>query len=287
MINTNFDNASFEKLLPLLTNEELNKDEKLRQKVLRFAFSKERYLAVLLQDGDITPRMATILEVTREKFAGFDWRLFRENMPSKFDAWSNSRMESSDTLTTRHLKIDACREQWLSVQEYIFEIAEKHKKGMRLEFTSICKAHLKLTKGEVDHPGKTRDLTDVVARVGGEWNQIFCLPAYLGEHLEEFESWINSELENSAKNPILLAAQVYQKFVTLHPFENGNGRMARFMMDYVLVRNDLPPPILNHDILDGQFTLKPVRGNKELLVEKIIIGMEKTYNCNSPDFDYR
>ncbi|MCJ8306174.1 MAG: Fic family protein [Nitrosopumilus sp.] len=41
-------------------------------------------------------------------------------------------------------------------------------------------------------------------------------------------------------NPVELAALVHLKFVTIHPFGDGNGRTTRLMMNYVLNKFDYP-----------------------------------------------
>lgn len=41
-------------------------------------------------------------------------------------------------------------------------------------------------------------------------------------------------------NPVELAALVHLKFVTIHPFADGNGRTTRLMMNYVLNKFDYP-----------------------------------------------
>ena len=41
-------------------------------------------------------------------------------------------------------------------------------------------------------------------------------------------------------NPVELAAVVHLKFVTVHPFSDGNGRVARLLMNFVLHRRRFP-----------------------------------------------
>ena len=41
-------------------------------------------------------------------------------------------------------------------------------------------------------------------------------------------------------NPVELAALVHLKFVTIHPFADGNGRISRLMMNFVLNRRGYP-----------------------------------------------
>lgn len=42
-------------------------------------------------------------------------------------------------------------------------------------------------------------------------------------------------------NPIELAAYTHAEFVKIHPFEDGNGRTSRLIMNYQLMRNDFLP----------------------------------------------
>lgn len=56
--------------------------------------------------------------------------------------------------------------------------------------------------------------------------------------LREFFEWFN---QNKNKlHPVHLAALVHLKFVTIHPFGDGNGRISRLLMNYVLNKNNYP-----------------------------------------------
>ncbi|MBI4399690.1 Fic family protein [Candidatus Micrarchaeota archaeon] len=56
--------------------------------------------------------------------------------------------------------------------------------------------------------------------------------------MRELIGWyrINKEL----MHPVELAAKFHTKFTSIHPFADGNGRMARLLMNYILQRNMLP-----------------------------------------------
>ncbi len=41
-------------------------------------------------------------------------------------------------------------------------------------------------------------------------------------------------------HPVELAARFHTKFTTVHPFADGNGRMARLLMNYILQANGMP-----------------------------------------------
>ena len=57
----------------------------------------------------------------------------------------------------------------------------------------------------------------------------------LTEEMTRFLSWFNS---TSDCDPVLKAALAHFWFVTIHPFEDGNGRIARAIADMALARAD-------------------------------------------------
>lgn len=82
------------------------------------------------------------------------------------------------------------------------------------------------------------------------------------------------QCHENRKNPIIFSAEAYQRFVTLHPFENGNGRTARMIMDYILQRFDILPPVMGDNVLDANFVLEPgTNKNFNPLIDTIIQGI--------------
>lgn len=59
--------------------------------------------------------------------------------------------------------------------------------------------------------------------------------AQLENEMQIFIDWFNLEQENDL---VLKSAIAHLWFVTLHPFEDGNGRMARALSDMLLARSD-------------------------------------------------
>lgn len=49
------------------------------------------------------------------------------------------------------------------------------------------------------------------------------------------------DLKNKNLNPIEKAAWVHAEFVVIHPFEDGNGRTSRMLMNYILMENGYLP----------------------------------------------
>ncbi|MBO7059967.1 MAG: Fic family protein, partial [Fibrobacter sp.] len=54
--------------------------------------------------------------------------------------------------------------------------------------------------------------------------------------MRKFVAWFNKN--ESRMNPVEFAAQVHKKFVFIHPFVDGNGRVARLLMNLALLRGE-------------------------------------------------
>jgi hypothetical protein len=58
-------------------------------------------------------------------------------------------------------------------------------------------------------------------------------------------SWYrNAALEH---HPIIVAAKLHYDFVLIHPFDDGNGRVSRLLMNYHLLRHGFPPVIIKSE----------------------------------------
>jgi Fic family protein len=53
-------------------------------------------------------------------------------------------------------------------------------------------------------------------------------------------NWYNSEEELGRLSPVELAALFHYRYIRIHPFEDGNGRIARLLVNYILSRHGLP-----------------------------------------------
>jgi len=112
-----------------------------------------------------------------------------------------------------------------------------------LSLDLVKKWHKKLfTQTKPDIAGLLRDY-DV--RIG---HSKFIPPPYTAVNLlaSGFFKWYN--VNKKKLNPVELAALVHLKFVTIHPFDDGNGRITRLMMNHVLNKFDYP--LMNIDYND-------------------------------------
>jgi Fic family protein len=70
--------------------------------------------------------------------------------------------------------------------------------------------------------------------------------------ITDFFKWYE---RNKAKtHPVELAALVHLKFVTIHPFGDGNGRISRLMMNFVLHKHGYPMLDILYENRSGYYT---------------------------------
>ena len=60
--------------------------------------------------------------------------------------------------------------------------------------------------------------------------------------MQELMEWYRDK--QATLHPINLAAMFHYKFVRIHPFDDGNGRVSRLLMNYVLLAHKLPPVVI-------------------------------------------
>jgi Fic family protein len=86
-------------------------------------------------------------------------------------------------------------------------------------------------------PGEYKKTPNSVRLANGEIFH-YTEPADVANEMAKLVAWFNEN--NGTENPVLLAALLHYRFVRIHPFDDGNGRTARLLMNYVFAKNNLP-----------------------------------------------
>ncbi|SDH78689.1 Fic family protein [Flavobacterium omnivorum] len=60
-------------------------------------------------------------------------------------------------------------------------------------------------------------------------------PFLVAKEMEDYFIWY--ETNKSSLHPIVLAAEMHERLVTIHPFIDGNGRTSRLVMNLILLQN--------------------------------------------------
>lgn len=75
----------------------------------------------------------------------------------------------------------------------------------------------------------------------------FAEPEETAAKMHDLLEWYRLRKEEPDINPIILAAEFHYKFIVIHPFDDGNGRMARILMNFILMTFQYPPVIIKTD----------------------------------------
>ena len=78
------------------------------------------------------------------------------------------------------------------------------------------------------------------------------LPAELDSLLHDFFIWYRRW--EGKMDPVIFSALVHLKFVSIHPFSDGNGRISRLMMNHVLQRNRYPMITVEYSNRNAYYT---------------------------------
>lgn len=70
-----------------------------------------------------------------------------------------------------------------------------------------------------------------------------CAPDKIEQEIKHLCEWIENERNNY--NPITFAAELHRRFIFIHPFEDGNGRTARLLMNTALIQRGYLPCVIS------------------------------------------
>jgi Fic family protein len=117
-------------------------------------------------------------------------------------------------------------------KELFYDMFE-YKKDLSLQVILLWHKKL-LQKTKADVAGKVRK--HQVGIAGSKFMPPS--PVEVDVLLDEFFKWYHKHKDKI--HPVELAALVHLKFVTIHPFADGNGRISRLTMNFVLHKKNFP-----------------------------------------------
>lgn len=109
------------------------------------------------------------------------------------------------------------------------------------------------TRKEI-HVGKYKTTPNHVKTKKGEIFH-FATPEETPAKMNELIDWYIAESERDDIEPILLASEFHYRFVRIHPFDDGNGRTARLLMNFILMKFGYPPVIIKTEDKGNYFNV--------------------------------
>jgi len=93
-------------------------------------------------------------------------------------------------------------------------------------------------------PGEYKTTPNNVITATGELFE-FATPSDVPARMQALVRWLGESLQDFREADLLwLLGKLHHDFVLIHPFDDGNGRVARMLVNYVLMRLGYPPIIV-------------------------------------------
>ncbi|MFA5141770.1 MAG: Fic family protein [Candidatus Woesearchaeota archaeon] len=169
----------------------------------------------------------------------FDWGKFTEEFTYNTNAIEGSRvvLKEVKSLLGKHSTATSSDEiETLNVAKAVEHIRNSSEK-MSMEL--ILRLHKMCFTGTKDYAGSFRDVEVVIKDRAGNIMHMGAPFKQINSLLKELVDWYN--MHEKKHSPLLLAAVVHDQFEHIHPFQDGNGRVGRLLLNYVLLHHGYPP----------------------------------------------
>ncbi|MCI0665054.1 MAG: Fic family protein [Acidobacteria bacterium] len=92
--------------------------------------------------------------------------------------------------------------------------------------------------------GAYKELPNNPTRPDGSIHE-YCPPIHVDAEMENLLTWFG---EYGQKDPVLVAAWLHHRFTQIHPYQDGNGRVARALSILVLLKAGLLPLVIDREM---------------------------------------
>jgi Fic family protein len=168
-----------------------------------------------------------------------EWERFTEDFVYNTNAIEGSTVteeEVKEILDERKKPSDEEEQETKNVAkavEYIRNTNESVSLHLLLKLHKLC------FEGSKHFAGKFRDVNVVIRDLSGEIIHAGVPKEELEDYLKDFIEWYD-ENKNKFK-PLVLAAILHNQFEHIHPFQDGNGRVGRLLLNFILLKSNYPP----------------------------------------------
>lgn len=178
-----------------------------------------------------------------EHLQKINWRGFTENFTYHTNAIEGSTLalsEVKEIIEERHIPHNSEELEAEGVARAIDYIKKTNKK-MGIEL--IQELHFFCFGKTKPFAGKLRNVEVVIRDGHGNIVHQGAPSAIVGKLLLSLAKWYESH--KNKYPPLLLAALIHDEFENIHPFQDGNGRVGRLLLNYVLIKHNYPPININ------------------------------------------
>ncbi|MDM8539078.1 Fic family protein [Desulfobacterales bacterium HSG17] len=140
--------------------------------------------------------------------------------------------------------------------DWLYEVIKDNRpisQGLIKEMNALLLSGVKFTPGidqsghkirKPANPGKYKILPNHVLQTDGTIH-FYTDPIHVADEMETLCKWINENIVN--KHPVIVASIAHYNMVRIHPFDDGNGRGARILMNLILIKKSYPVAIIRNE----------------------------------------
>lgn len=118
-------------------------------------------------------------------------------------------------------------------------IRQLHQTLLREDYTVYRQLPDGQTTSYIIHAGIYKTRPNSVITVTGERFE-YASPEETPALMSDLVAWYNAAESEGVLTPIELAALFHYRYIRIHPFEDGNGRISRLIVNYILSRHNYP-----------------------------------------------
>lgn len=118
-------------------------------------------------------------------------------------------------------------------------IRELHRVLLREDYTVCRQLNDGNTSSYIVHAGQYKTRPNSVKTVTGEIFE-YASPEETPALMTDLLQWYNQAEKEGTMTPIEMASLFHYRYIRIHPFEDGNGRISRLMVNYILHRHGYP-----------------------------------------------
>ena len=205
-----------------------------------------------------------------------EWKIFTEDFVYNTNAIEGSTVTEEEVSEILHKK-KAENEEEIEAKGVAKAVGYIRRTKNDLSLDLLLKLHEFCFKGSKDFAGEFRKVNVVVRNSSGKILHIGVPKEEVDDYLKDFIEWYK-ENKNKFK-PLVLAAILHNQFEHIHPFQDGNGRVGRLLLNFILLKNNYPPiNIMVEDRQEYYQTLKEYskRDNLKPTLKLLIRQYKKT-----------
>jgi Fic family protein len=142
-------------------------------------------------------------------------------------------------------KLDKREEQEVVGYYEALELILEHYADIDLSERYLHQLHavlLRYSSKDQRHKGQYKNLSNqVVANYpDGEKKIIFRTtePHLTANEMHDLMVWTNEQLEEKKLHPVLITSVFVYEFLSIHPYQDGNGRLSRLLTTFLLLKQD-------------------------------------------------